>query len=57
MYFFFTVRQRTMQNAESGMARRRPRIDFSTELQKMKEKITPAKPSPVRFPCMSGVIA
>ena len=56
-YFSFTVRQSTRQNAESGIANSNPRNDWNTALQNTNEKMTPAKPSPVRLPWMSGVIA
>ena len=42
MYFDLSARQRTTQNAESGIARRSPRSDWNTAPQKKNEKMTPA---------------
>ena len=42
MYLSVNARHRTTQNAESGMARSSPSIEWNTTPQKKKLKITPA---------------
>ena len=51
-----SVRQRTTQHAESGIARSIPISGPKSSVQNRKEKITPAYPSPVLFPCIFGVM-
>ena len=56
MYFAFNARQRTVQNAESGIASSIPISGPKTVAQKKNEKMTPAYPSPVLSPWIFGVM-
>ena len=57
MYLDLSARQKTTQNAESGIASKSPKSEWKTAPQKKKLKMTPAYPSPVFPPCTFGVIS